>query len=422
MSVPIALLSFTGLVSGQADLKPPRRPSDVVVSAWRDAGFEVGWIRNPSEAAAYFFPDEKGDEALRPGDIVGFQVDAKKGHLRNLPDPKTKFGLDLNFCKLPPKFFFSNLRQLGQCEFLSLVACKFEDETLKPIPNMKSLRRLNLGSSTVKAEGLRTVAKSATIKALTLGDCRGVLNGSIKPIGTMQGLERLELGHCKGLGDAAMETVARLKKLKALKLNHVSSLTDKGVKALADLEKLEELELSGTQITDASAAWFASLPNLRTLGLSDCHDVTDATLKELEGSETLQEVRIGGLPITAKGAASLAKIQSLREIYAKKSGVDDAALKEIAVATNLTRLVLDECPVTDAGLKRLTGLKRLKSLSLNRCEGVTEAGVRPFLDLPELEYLFVHGTGVSKEFADSASKSLKERRRNSTSSETQDGD
>ena len=70
-------------------------------------------------------------------------------------------------------------------------------------------------------------------------------------------------------------------------------------------------------------------------------------------------------------------------------------LKELASLKNLTSLEMSGVPVTDAGLKHLTGLKKLKNLGLFGCRQVTDAGVKELTKLETLTDLNLGATGLT---------------------------
>lgn len=75
--------------------------------------------------------------------------------------------------------------------------------------------------------------------------------------------------------------------------------------------------------------------------------------------------------------------------------VDDATLARIAKHKSLKRLYLDGTPITDDGLKHLTGLKELRTLGLAQTQ-ITDAGLKQLEGLSALRKINVQGTKVTK--------------------------
>ena len=77
----------------------------------------------------------------------------------------------------------------------------------------------------------------------------------------------------------------------------------------------------------------------------------------------------------------------------RASGLPDTQLGVIGKMNNMVLLKLDENPVTDAGLARLTGLQSLRAISLSGTQ-VTDAGLLALSRLPHLQQLYAWNTGV----------------------------
>ena len=76
------------------------------------------------------------------------------------------------------------------------------------------------------------------------------------------------------------------------------------------------------------------------------------------------------------------------------TGVDDDDLEVVAGLAHAEHLDLTDCRVTDAGLRYLRRMPRLKTLMLRRT-GVTDAGLGELAGLRDLRALYLGGTNVS---------------------------
>jgi hypothetical protein len=78
--------------NGRPEPLPPK-----IVAAWKEAGAEVGWMREsaldmPEKAGPEFVPEKEGTS----GDVPAFRFpELRKGVLATLPAPPAAFGLDL---------------------------------------------------------------------------------------------------------------------------------------------------------------------------------------------------------------------------------------------------------------------------------------------------------------------------------------
>ena len=92
--------AFAGAGTDKKEEPKPLQPE--VVKAWRDAGADVGWMKDVppklSSGYAYWAPfREKGEAGAVPA--LRYHPD-KKGVLAMLPDPGVPFGLDTHCCAM----------------------------------------------------------------------------------------------------------------------------------------------------------------------------------------------------------------------------------------------------------------------------------------------------------------------------------
>ena len=80
-------------------------------------------------------------------------------------------------------------------------------------------------------------------------------------------------------------------------------------------------------------------------------------------------------------------------------------LATIGTFTNLTRLQIQQNPITDKGIANLVHLKNLESLNLYGTE-VTDAALSTIEQLPNLEKLFLWQTKVTPERVESLQSKL----------------
>jgi DNA-binding Xre family transcriptional regulator len=185
-------------------------------------------------------------------------------------------------------------------------------------------------------------------------------------------------GH--SLGDAEVIAIASLRSLRELDLSGCDGITDHSVSRLRQVASLEELDLSFcNQITDASLLALAGLPALRFLNLNWCYGVTDSGLTGLGHCKSLEVVSLWSCEeVTDSGVEALAMLPSLRVLELPEfAAITDQALTVLSAKnTSLESLRLDHLnEISDEGLARLSGLKRLRSLTIEGCPKVTVDGV-----------------------------------------------
>lgn len=102
-------------------------------------------------------------------------------------------------------------------------------------------------------------------------------------------------------------------------------------------------------------------------------------------------------PDHKKIEASLLRPSEYKILYLGYSGATDEILARIGKATELESLDLSGNPISDAGIKNLVGLKRLRYLSLER-SAISDESASLFGNLSGLEELDVTSTAVTDEW------------------------
>ena len=99
-------------------------------------------------------------------------------------------------------------------------------------------------------------------------------------------------------------------------------------------------------------------------------------------------------PLTDAGLKELTGLKSLQSLNLGRTKITDAGLKELAGLKSLQSLNLRNTKVTDAGLKELAGMESLLALNLIRTE-VTDAGLKDLARAKNLQSLTLHGYRIS---------------------------
>ena len=111
---------------------PPKPLPENIVSAWKQAGAQIGWMRLDPFGDLRFVQDKEG----KPGDVPAFRfVPWQEGRLPKLPAPAPAFGLDLSYTEVT-------------------------DVGLKELAGLKSLQSLYLGGTQVTDAGVAELRKA----------------------------------------------------------------------------------------------------------------------------------------------------------------------------------------------------------------------------------------------------------------------
>jgi len=87
-------------------------------------------------------------------------------------------------------------------------------------------------------------------------------------------------------------------------------------------------------------------------------------------------------------------LDQLQWIHLNSPDIDDESTEALNTLKNLEWVELDDATLTNEGIKRLH-LPKLKHLSLDGCQGITDEGLSNFTGMPAIEKLMLGGTGVA---------------------------
>lgn len=337
----------------------------------------------------------------------------------------------------------AHISDIPNLELLCLHGMKdITDDGLAHLTKMRSLRKLEIGSSQVTDKGLAYLSQIKTLELLDLPqDQHGITDTGLTYLGTLPNLRHLaitrihfidpkmnkeyytdkglaELAKCRlleelnigspGITDEGMRHVAKLTNLKKLMLFGCENVTNEGLAQLTTLKSLRDLYITDSKITIGGLSYLNEMPELYKLDLFDIEqdhsglNISGLTnLEELGLSLKIERVdRENNLLITQKitGAdlVCLAKLKRLRWLQGI-NGVTDTGLKKMSGLTNMERLGFGATGLTDDGLKCLANMKNLDLLHINnkypaKASGaggriLTDEGLRYLEGLKMLTYL-----------------------------------
>ncbi|CAN5242903.1 hypothetical protein BH10CYA1_BH10CYA1_09110 [soil metagenome] len=171
-------------------------------------------------------------------------------------------------------------------------------------------------------------------------------------------------------------TSAGLKYLTHLPLQSIQ-LNQTGVcdlSSAAKIRTLETLELNETLVTSATLSSLVQLPNLKSLRVQD-DKLDDSVIDVLLRMPKLEYLSIGkNNNITDAGVSKLSKMKRLKTLRLISLHIGDESLKSVDQLKNLTILDLNGTNITDKSLAKLS-LMPLRELCLSSTN-VTDHGIR----------------------------------------------
>lgn len=193
-----------------------------------------------------------------------------------------------------------------------------------------------------------------------------------------------------------------LPKLAALKDNDLQLLdvsgaivTHSNLKYILGLKQLQSLVLIGTAVDDRDIETVvAGLPELKELNIGYT-DVTDHCLRSLSRLKKLSRLHLQKCKLSAAGLIHLANLRSLTFIDLSQSAITDDVIEAVGKIPSLSTLNLAKTNVSDKGLRSLIVLTSLKRLDLSRTT-VSDSTLQDILSsMTALEELNLSETKVS---------------------------
>jgi len=163
--------------------------------------------------------------------------------------------------------------------------------------------------------------------------------------------------------------------------NHNPS--DEALQYLGGFPDLRVLLLSDKQASDSSMRHLAGLKKLEHLYMWDVTHVSDDGMSHLRGLRNIHYIHLDSSQITDKSLAIFAQMPKIQALSLQFNQFTDEGLEHVSHCRNLESLWVcgrqEERPnlITDAGLKRLQNLTKLKQLGIQNTL-VTSDGIENF--------------------------------------------
>lgn len=250
---------------------------------------------------------------------------------------------------------------------------KVDDEWLKRLSGVTSLRKLDLANCAVKGEGLRHVGSLTGLLELNL-TLTPVDDDGLKHLGGLTELRTLGLAstQCTGTGFSHLKALRKLENVNF----HFTPLDDAGLKAISQVPISGRLWFAHTRFTDEGAASLKNLTQLKRCGIGSANKASSGEAVAALVNLPLEDLALLDNQATPEGLAHAAKIATLRRLDASHAPtVQDESMALVAKLPMLEEFKLGSAKVTDAGLQSLAASKTLKKLSLSGLKSVTPAGV-----------------------------------------------
>jgi internalin A len=187
----------------------------------------------------------------------------------------------------------------------------------------------------------------------------------------------------KKVTNDGLKELKAFKNLKNLNIFFCEQITNAGMTHVKELKSLETLSLGNTSVADDGLAELKDLKGLKVLGLAGCIKMTDKAAETINGFIDLEELSLPST-ITENGVKKLAGLKKLKTLDLGGADMSDNAVKHIAGAMpDLQSLEIGTesgTRVSDASVRQFAKLKKLRSLGL-RGSQVTDKGLKELKEL-----------------------------------------
>ena len=209
------------------------------------------------------------------------------------------------------------------------------------------------------------------------------------------------------ISDAGMKQISGMEKLTGLNVELCRDVTDRGFSHLGRSKKLSVLIAPGTSISRAGLEQLVSAPRLTALNLEVCDGVTDdccESVGRMTGLRALVLKKTGFEtdPITDDGLRQLSGLRNLELLSLYGNAVTNDGLKQLSPMSSLSDLDLSLLPITDDAVAHLAKLPHLRRLELLYSEGfaganITDAGLMRIGEFHQLTHLNLVGAKITDE-------------------------
>lgn len=198
-------------------------------------------------------------------------------------------------------------------------------------------------------------------------------------IATLPHLEHFEISSCEVTKEHLL-SIAKMRGLRTLNIGECGVQDKQYLGALKFLSKLEFFGAGHIAATDEFVNWMPHIPYLSSIDISQSR-LSFEGWRNVAKCQNLQAIRS---PISSA-------------IRSPISSLDNRGAKELSKMSNLLRLDIRSCAITDEGLLALVGSKSLRSIDVEGCKEITSDGVTKARSLnPKCDVKFAEIYGIQE--------------------------
>ncbi|CAG0970380.1 hypothetical protein PLCT2_01312 [Planctomycetaceae bacterium] len=270
------------------------------------------------------------------------------------------------------------------------------DEAISKLKSATTLRELSVPAPGVTKAGLVPLLAACPLESLSIQGPVFFDQELAEAVSRSRALRDFEVWNAFFLGTATLQSMLQGNQMKKLALNWLatiresSSLQGSWFEAFVKdpREALFRCELQDRGASDEALGAFNVSSNLESLTMDRCDRITDAGIASITRLRRLKDLSIEDTRITNNGSQALGVLTELESlsISFSPSLTGDAGAGAWRNLTKLRHLQPSYCAgLTDDFIEAITPLNELKTILLNGCAGITDAGVAKLARFPNLE-------------------------------------
>ncbi|CAN5155530.1 hypothetical protein BH10CYA1_BH10CYA1_30970 [soil metagenome] len=211
---------------------------------------------------------------------------------------------------------------------LNLTHADFNDLT----PEWAKLAELPLSifsatNTKITDKGLLAITKIPSLRDLNINQCPELTDESMKNVPRLKLLRKIEAASNK-FTDKGLALMAQAENLEMLNLNFNHYIHGDSLRSLVKLKRFDAIKLAGTAVSDATAAWLGSFPHIRVLDLARTR-ISDASIPMfMKQKEHLRQLFLDETAITDKSIKNFANFELKILSVQKCPGVTRAAIND----------------------------------------------------------------------------------------------
>ena len=226
-------------------------------------------------------------------------------------------------------------------------------------------------AAALKSKGAEITETKGEVTGVSFRDCSKFTAADFAQVRELSKLKQVSLGI--GSNDGTLKALGALPELEVLSTNGLDA-TDAGISVLTACKKLKSFALfhPGKNFTGSGLAALAQMPALESLTVGGSSQFADAGMAAVATIKGLKGFRTWHTGVTLEGVKQLTALKKLTSLtlgqrlsYTPPTTLADDCLPALAELTSLESLNLTEARLSLAALEQLNKLPKLKRLNLD---------------------------------------------------------